>query len=363
MPRFVLSLSQTSSLKGIALIALLVHHLFYLRTGKYDDIHLTGNLYLFNQIGLICKVCVSLFVFLSGYGLTVVADKTGIINKRTFYVRRFTKLMSNYWLIWLLFVPIGIFFIGRSFADVYAGHSIGCCLIADLAGLSTALGWPSYNATWWFYSCIIMLYLLFPFIYQVIRKSLLGTCILLAVSIGIVFCPLTLIQPIRYYLITFILGILFANQLVINNLIIFSGRWKILTRCMEGHALKGEKVIWILLMLVTLIIRNFIPYSLLFDSVICLAIYFVYININWIKRFDKVLGFLGKHSFNIFLFHTFIYKIYWPEVIFWSRNPLVIFAMLLCISLLISIAIEYIKYRGRFYQLEQSLMNKLIDSN
>lgn len=218
MSRFVLSLSQTSSLKGIALIALLVHHLFYLRTGKYDDIHLTGSLYLFNQIGLICKVCVPLFVFLSGYGLTVVADKTGTINKRTFYVRRFTKLMSNYWLIWLLFVPIGIFFIGRSFADVYAGHSIGCCLITDLAGLSTAIGWPSYNATWWFYSCIIMLYLLFPFIYQVIRKSLLGTFILLTVSIGVVFCPWTLIQPIRYYLVTFILGMLFANQLIINML-------------------------------------------------------------------------------------------------------------------------------------------------
>lgn len=154
MSRFVLSLSQTSSLKGIALIALLVHHLFYLRTGKYDDIHLTGDLYLFNQIGLVCKVCVALFVFLSGYGLTVVADRTGSINNRVFYVRRFTKLMSNYWLIWLFFVPVGIFFMGRTFPNVYADHSIGLCLLADLAGLSLALGVPSYNATWWFYSCI-----------------------------------------------------------------------------------------------------------------------------------------------------------------------------------------------------------------
>lgn len=61
-----LSLSQSLSLKGIALLALLAHHLFY-HSGKYLDIHLSGNIYLVNQIGLICKICVPLFVFLSGY--------------------------------------------------------------------------------------------------------------------------------------------------------------------------------------------------------------------------------------------------------------------------------------------------------
>lgn len=136
-------------------------------------------------------------------------------------------------------------------------------------------------------------------------------------------------------------------------------RWKILIRCMEGHALKGEKVIWILLMLVTLAIRNFIPYSLLFDTVTCVTIYFVYININWNKRFDKILVFLGKHSFNIFLFHTFIYAYYWPELIFWSRNPFMIFATLLCACLLVSVVIEYIKQKLGFYRLEQNAMNEL----
>lgn len=57
-----LSLSQSLSLKGIALLALLAHHLFY-HSGKYLDIHLSGNIYLVNQIGLICKICVPLFVF------------------------------------------------------------------------------------------------------------------------------------------------------------------------------------------------------------------------------------------------------------------------------------------------------------
>lgn len=361
MSRFVLSLSQTSSLKGVALIALLVHHLFYLRTGKYDDIHLIGNYYLFNQIGLICKFCVALFVFLSGYGLTVVADKVGTVHYSSFYVRRFTKLMSNYWLIWLLFVPIGVYFLGRSFPDVYAGHSIGLCLLVDLAGLSRALGLPSYNATWWFYSCIIMLYLLFPFIYRIMRRSVWNVYLLLVISIVIVRYPWTFLQPIQCYLLPFVLGMLFYNRLIFRLLPTPPPIrcYRILLRCIEGHARKGEKFMWVLFLFCTLTIRNFVPYSMLFDTVVCVAIYLVYINIEWGKRCNQVLAFLGKHSFNIFLFHTFIYYFYWPELIFWSRNPLIIFVTLLCVCLFVSIAIENIKHKLGFYRLEQLIIEKI----
>lgn len=306
MSRFVLSLSQTFSLKGIALIALLVHHLFYIRTGQYDDIHLGGDYYLLNQIGLMCKVCVALFVFLSGYGLAVVTDKTGIINIKQFYIRRFTKLMSNYWLIWLLFVPIGVFFMGRTLASVYAGYSIGPCLLVDLAGLSRSLGLPSYNATWWFYSCIIILYLLFPFIYQLIRKSILAIYMILMISIGIVFCPWTFIQPIQCYLLPFVLGIMFSNMLIIYILPTSVRRCVVLNRCIRGCALLGEKITLICFMLVVMAIRNFVPYPMLFDTIICIAIYLVYINIKWSKHCDWMLSFLGKHSFNIFCsIHSF----------------------------------------------------------
>ena len=280
MPRFVLSLSQTSSLKGIALIALLVHHLFYIRTGQYDDIYLGGDYYLLNQIGMMCKVCVALFVFLSGYGLAVVTDKTGIININQFYIRRFTKLMSNYWLIWLLFVPIGVLFMGRTLVSVYAGHPIGLCLLVDLAGLSRSLRLPSYNATWWFYSCIIILYLLFPFIYQLIRKSILVIYMVLTISIGIVFCPWTFIQPIQCYLLPFVLGALFSNTKIINILPSNMRRCRVLNRCIEGYALTSEKIILICFMLAVMAIRNFVPYPMLFDTIVCTAIYLVYININ-----------------------------------------------------------------------------------
>ena len=60
-------------------------------------------------------------------------------------------------------------------------------------------------------------------------------------------------------------------------------------------------------------------------------------------RILKMLLFLGKHSFNFFLFHSFILGYYLHDYIYWSRNPLSIFATLLIVCVLISTGIEYFK--------------------
>ena len=70
-----LSLNDTMLLKGVALLLLLAHHLFYQGIG-YNDIHLYGSHYLVKEIGIVPKLCVAIFVFLSGYGLTVNTDKS-----------------------------------------------------------------------------------------------------------------------------------------------------------------------------------------------------------------------------------------------------------------------------------------------
>lgn len=58
---------------------------------------------------------------------------------------------------------------------------------------------------------------------------------------------------------------------------------------------------------------------------------------------NRFLEFCGKHSFNIFLFHTFIFYLYFPEVIYWPRHPVLIFIWLLAICLVVSVGIERLK--------------------
>ena len=62
------------------------------------------------------------------------------------------------------------------------------------------------------------------------------------------------------------------------------------------------------------------------------------------------MAFLGKHSMNIFLFHTFIFYFWFQNIIYASRNPIIIFFTLLAICIPISIVLEWMK-RYTIYKL------------
>lgn len=212
-----LKLSPTDStiLKGIALLLLLFHHLFYIDNRMFDEVYLWGIPWV-HTFAHACKVCVPLFVFLSGYGLMVSTMKSEKFDVRYFFVKRFTKLYVNYWLIWLLFVPIGVLCFGRTFDEVYQDN-VSQNFVLDLFGVLNLTGKLGYNPTWWFYSCIIVLYMAFPAILFLCKKTY-GIAAMLFSGIAIAFCTWTPIQPIRYYLLPFIVGVALANGVIINIL-------------------------------------------------------------------------------------------------------------------------------------------------
>lgn len=108
----VLTKNDTLALKGIAILLLLWHHMFFVSKDLLFDWHDIGI-----KSAILSRVCVAIFVFLSGYGLMVSSK----INESliAFYRKRLFKLLLNYWYIWLLFVPIGVFVFHRTFDAVY----------------------------------------------------------------------------------------------------------------------------------------------------------------------------------------------------------------------------------------------------
>lgn len=202
---FSLSLRDTRILKGVALLLLLCHHLFY-SSGDFDDWYI-GQIPVVHTFGMQSKLCVAIFVFLSGYGLMSGALKTGGINSvLAFYRRRYVKLMVNFWLIWLLFVPMGVLVFNRTFPDVYGDHYI-LRVFTDLLGICST---SSYNPTWWFYGCIISLYFLFPFLYRIVDYWYL--LIPLSIVLAFVFIiPMPGLELCREYLGSFLLGMIFRK--------------------------------------------------------------------------------------------------------------------------------------------------------
>lgn len=332
-----LTITDTNVLKGIALLLLLCHHCF--EPGQpYDDIVLFGHPIVQN-IGEFSKLCVAIFVFLSGYGLTIqTMAKGGIGNVLHFYRRRYVKLMINYWLIWLLFVPLGIIVFNRTFPIVYGEH-YAWAAFWDFFGLHQAVvGSPwGYNPTWWFYSCIIMLYLLYPIIWK-FRKWWM-----VMVPFAIMFPYVAQVLPLfgssgcAIYLLSFICGMLMVY----------------LKPEMERVSLSGKLLLFILLLIACL--ARFYMHSIMWDSAIVIFGVVFYEVVLIPDLFSKTLAFIGKHSCNIFLFHSFILY-YFQEFIYCSTIPLLIYVSLLIVSLLISMGIERIKALFYINTLQRQLM-------
>ena len=309
-----LSYYDTQVLKGFALILLLCHHCWY--EGKdYTDIVLFG-IPVFKQIGVFCKLCVAFFVFLSGYGCAEsTSRKGGIGNIFNFYRRRYIKLMVNYWFIYILFVPIGIFFFGRTFTDVYGGNYI-LPAIADFLGLhNVVMGNPfGYNPTWWFYSCIILIYALFPAIWHFREQWYLMIPLAIMMPIFAYYIPMLLCCS--SYCLAFICGVSFC---VVRPSVVWGGRF-----------------LFLLCFVAVCLFRFKIQDPMLWDSAIVLFVVVIYKSISCPSWVAAGLAFLGKHSFNIFLFHTFIYLIYFHPFIYWSKNPVLIFLTLLFVCVIVS---------------------------
>lgn len=191
-------INTTNSNKGIALILILWHHLFY----EHPEYGLTVL-----ATAKLAKVCVGIFVILSGYGLSE-SVKNKHIDLFAFYRKRLTKLYLNYWIIAAIFIPIGIIFMDRSLESVFDNHEY-LKLAIQMIGLHmfTGVGF-GYNASWWFMSLIVVLYLFFPFIYKIMQKY---PYYFMLFSLVIMFLPLPYFSILKPWILPFTLGVYLSN--------------------------------------------------------------------------------------------------------------------------------------------------------
>lgn len=103
-----------------------------------------------------------------------------------------------------------------------------------------------------------------------------------------------------------------------------------------------------ILFLMAALDRLVAPDKISFDAVIVLLMVIAYKSIKLPNMTTNALAFLGKHSMNIFLFHTFIFYMWFQDIIYITRNLLVLFLELLISCLLISVVLDSIKKLIRF---------------
>ncbi len=297
---------------------LLWHHLFWRLPEIYPYAY---------QFAILFKVCVSMFLFVSGYGLTISYRKNKTTLKK-FYLRRLSKLYETYWVIFTIFIVISILVFNRLPSEVYGDEYLIKMAINFFA---VQLYFPNYvghgyNPTWWFMTLIITLYLLYPFMYNFLKKmKILGLLIMIFIS----FLSLPVLSA---WIASFALGIYIAEYKVFDKVLEYNENYLLL--------------ISIIAILTISMLKLFeIPGSgnrldFLFSFFIIMVSWLIFRNDSIIKN---VFVFIGVHSFNIFLFHTFLFKYFFESELYALQNPFVILTVLLMFSIVISILINMIK--------------------
>lgn len=348
--------NDTLCLKGIAICGMLSWHLFFCSNPL--DIE-------FSQItrflGIIGDVCVSVFLFTSGYGLMQSWLKAEVDISKSggailFILHRLIKFYFNFWFVFIIFVPIGVLIFD---IPIIQGddmlHKIKNIIFQILA-ISDQ---QSYNTTWWFNSLIISLYILFPVIgYMIKRLPIFSMLVVLALgSMQLMIGP-----QLQGYLPVFVTGALWSAYH--NELTAFLKRYRF--------------SVLLPLLFFSIILNLIVLYALGDDSIFSrglLCYWFLTLQLAMctiffrkIRWLSLPISFLGKHSANIYLVHTFLNFYWFPKLFYSITNPLLLWMSLLLASVGISVGIEAIKYvihwndipayiNGKLYKLENNYGN------
>lgn len=346
MTSFALTKHDTAVIKGIAILAMLFHHVYGTPPAGVESY--TGIPYI---IGVLGKVCVALFLFCSGYGLAKQYKPISIKDDVKFIARRLIKFYANYWFIFVLFVPISVFvFHQPDMAFDGDKQRLSFALILDILGLSN-----TYNVTWWFNRIIIILYLLFPILYRCVR---IAPWFAILVGMAIVRYETHLpdsLSDICICQLPFVMGIVWQ---------MYEDKLPQLTTWLAEHRYVYAICSFILLA-ITIVLRMYpiIPHwsGMRMDAFVSCAFVLVVISIvRYMPHLMDVFSYLGKHSINIYLFHTFLLG-YWLNGLLYSSEWLRgggNITLLVIGCLVISIGIEYIKEKIGFYKLIKYITRK-----
>ena len=212
-------------------------------------------------------------------------------------------------------------------------------------------GFDSYNITWWFNRIIIVLWVMFPLFYWSMKSRVVSAWILLLFFLnpGDVLWPFhSLAYGLPFYMIDYALGIFIALHIKqISHYLKFINPYIIL-------ALSLAATLFFLCSRNIELIPCFDSYFV--DPLIAISLSLSVV--SFCRAFNSNLtffAFLGKHSMNVYLIHTFIFLYFFHDFTYSLENPLLIFLFVLLTSLGVSYLFELLKKRLGFYKAQKRI--------
>lgn len=351
---------HTMQMKGIAIIILLFHHCFLnaqrWATVPYEKLATTKgwgyypisfapfSSHTIQYLASFSKICVAMFVFMTGYGMWVSYESQKKKTTMSNYIKkRMVTLMTGFLIIFvvteILAIPTG------RFIEVY-GHDFRSVvyMIIDALGLAKLLGTPLFCLTWWYMSLAIVLIMIFPFVHSIMEKY--QWVVVVASIIVPRACGFGQSTDLFRYLLAYTLGMYFAQHDLLARI-----KEKFMEQNVAGKLLSLIVSLIGLAVIIKCRQNAWIGWKYLdfwdgFAAMYMIVISYIYIlNGKWIV---KGLGFLGKHSMNIFLIHSFYRDVFFHEFTYSFYYAWLDYIVLMEISLVTSIVLEWFKKLIRY---------------
>lgn len=351
---------HTMQMKGIAIIILLFHHCFLnaqrWATVPYEKLATTKgwgyypisfapfSSHTIQYLASFSKICVAMFVFMTGYGMWVSYESQKKKTTMSNYIKkRMVTLMTGFLIIFVvtevLAIPTG------RFIEVY-GHDFRSVvyMIIDALGLAKLLGTPLFCLTWWYMSLAIVLIMIFPFVHSIMEKY--QWVVVVASIIVPRACGFGQSTDLFRYLLAYTLGMYFAQHDLLARI-----KEKFMEQNVAGKLLSLIVSLIGLAVIIKCRQNAWIGWKYLdfwdgFAAMYVIVLSYIYIlNGKWIV---KGLGFLGKHSMNIFLIHSFYRDVFFHEFTYSFYYAWLDYIVLMAISLVTSIVLEWFKKLIRY---------------
>lgn len=327
-----MSKEESRMLQGLSVLAMVCLHLF--DTLNYSDlftplITLKGFPLVF-YFAQLSDFCVMGFAFCSGYA------HMKLFHQKDYYKKRLVSLLSlycNFWIILFLFTLVSVA-VGQ--ADFMPGD------ITTFLKTFTTIS-PAYNGAWWYLPVYAVIVLISPLVLKASDKvnSVVVFIFSLAVYCGgyyLRFKQRTPYEFINWFgsfgttFFEYMIGVICCKERVFEKIGKIVSKLKPVTVCVAS-------ILAFVAMLLghTLVVRSLVVAPATGFVIICILKF-----CPRPKFVDKILGFFGTHSTNIWFTHMFFYLVLFNKLVYVAKYPVPIFLFMLVICVAVSYVINFI---------------------
>lgn len=349
--------------KGVAIILLMFHHSISMTEVERH----TLNFFPFNSYHwpvMVCdsfKLVVGMFIFITGFGLYKSFSKVELNKKSVFNWTgsRLFKTLSGFWFVYILVFVITYavdqYPLLRYVTAPTKFEGSWLYAIIDFFGVSNLFGTPTLIGTWWYMSAVVIMIAFFPLMFSLGEKFSY-----FVISIGFIILPRIIgtdfpgSKNVFSFVLAFIFGMMFA-------------KYDLFAKQDKFTLFKKNKLftdivlffVYMILFFLIVFVTDRLGRKYLWELNYCIDPVIVILFCNrYLKRIpvlNKTLMFIGSHSLNIFLIHTFIRYVYLNDFMYSFKYAILIPFILLAMTLAISVVVELLKKIIRY----DVLMNRL----